>query len=86
MPDVPNWLAGSLTVAILVGFGVFFYPWLLNRRGGAAATAAITAVLAMLYFVFDRGSGSPALSAGFALLWAVAPLAVGVIVHRLQRR
>jgi hypothetical protein len=86
MPEVPNWLAGSLTVAILVGFGTLFYPWLLNRRGGVAAAAAITAVLAMLYFHFDRGSGSPGLSAGLALLWAVAPLAVGVIVHRLQRR
>lgn len=86
MPDAPVWLAGSLTVAILVGFGIFLYPWLLKQRGGAAATAAITAGLAMLYFYFDRGSGSPALSAGLALLLALAPLAVGVIVHRLQRR
>jgi hypothetical protein len=86
MPDVPNWLAGSFTVAVLVGFGIFLYPWLLKRRGGAAATAAITAALAVLYFVFDRGSGSPALSAGLALLWALAPVAAGVLVHRLQRR
>ncbi len=86
MPDLPNWLTGSLTAAILVGFGIFLYPWLLARRLGVAAVAALTVALALLYFFFDRGSGNPALSAGLALLWAVAPAIAGVIVHRLQRR
>ena len=86
MSAVPNWLAGSLTVAILVGFGIFLYPWLLGRRGGAAAVATITVALAALYFAFDRGSGNAMLSAALALLWAAAPVAAGVIVHRIQRR
>lgn len=86
MPDVPNWLAGSVTVAALVGFGIFLYPWLLKRRGGAAAVAAITAVLTLLFFWFDRGSGNAAASAAFALLWAAGPVVAGVIVYRLQRR
>jgi hypothetical protein len=86
MPDVPNWLAGSVTVAVLVGCGIFLYPWMLKRRGGAAAVAAITVAVALLYFLFDRGSGSAALSATLALVWALAPVLAGVIVHRLQRR
>jgi Ca2+/Na+ antiporter len=86
MPDVPNWLAGTMTVAFLVGCGIFLYPWLLKRRLGAAVVAAMTAVLALLYFYFDRGSGNAAASAAFALLWALAPLAAGVVVYRLQRR
>jgi len=86
MPEVPNGLAGSVTVVALIGFGVFLYPWLLKRRGGAAAVAAITAALTALFFWFDRGSGNSALSAAFALLWAAGPAAAGVIVYRLQRR
>lgn len=86
MPEVPNAVAGAVTIAALVGFGVFLYPWLLARRGGAVAVAAISAALAALFFLFDRGSGDPAASAAFALLWALAPAAVGLIVARLQRR
>lgn len=74
MPVVPNALAGAVTVVALVGGGVFFYPWLLGRRGGAIAVAAITAALTALFYYFDRGSGTA--SAAFALLWAAAPAAV----------
>jgi hypothetical protein len=82
---VPNWLAGTVTVAALVGFGIFLYPWLLKRRGGAAAVAAITVALAALFHFFDRGAdGGP--SAALALLWAAGPAAAGLLVHRLQRR
>jgi mannose/fructose/N-acetylgalactosamine-specific phosphotransferase system component IIC len=86
MLEVPNALAGAVTVVALVGGGIFLYPWLLTRRGGAIAMAAITAALAGLFFYFDRGSGNAAASAALALLWAAAPAAVGVIVFRLQRR
>ena len=70
----------------LVGGGIFLYPWLLARRGGAIAVAVITAALALLFFAFDRGSGNLTASAILALLWAAAPAAVGMIVFRLQRR
>ncbi len=86
MPAAPNWLAGSFTAAALVAFGIFVYPWLLGRRRGSTAVALITAALAVLYFYFDQGRGDALGSAVFALLWAAAPLLVGVIVHRLQRR
>ena len=86
MPEVPNALAGAATVAALVGGGIFLYPWLLGRRGGAIAVAAVTAALAALFFSFDRGGGNPTASAALALLWAAAPAAVGVLVFRLQRR
>ena len=84
MPEVPNALAGALTVVALVGGGIFLYPWLLARRGGAIAVTAITAALALLFFLFDRGSDNPAASAAFAVLWAAAPAAVGLLVRRLQ--
>ena len=86
MPEVPNALAGALTVVALVGGGIFLYPWLLARRGGAIQVAAITVALAALFFFFDRGSGNSTASAILALLWAAAPAAVGRIVYRLQRR
>ena len=86
MTAVPNSLAGAVTVIALVGGGIFLYPWLLARRGGAIAVAAITAALAALFFFFDRGSDNATASAAFALLWAAAPAAVGVLVFRLQRR
>ena len=86
MSAVPNWLAGSFTAAALVAFGIFLYPWLLGRRRGVAAVGLITTALAVLYFYFDLGSDDALVSAVFASLWAAAPLLVGVIVHRLQRR
>jgi hypothetical protein len=85
MAEVPNWLAGTATVAALVGFGIFLYPWLLARRYGAVAVTAGTAALTVLFFLFDSGSGDRVVSAALALLWAAAPAAVGVIVFRLQR-
>ncbi len=86
MIEVPNALAGTLTVAALVGLGIFVYPWLLARRGGAAVIAVATVALALLFYQFDRGSGaSTAVSAGFALLWALAPAITAVIVRRFMR-
>ncbi len=86
MPEVPNSLAGAVTVVALVSGGIFVYPWLLARRRGAIAVAAITAALAALFFFFDRSSGSATVSAAFALLWSAAPAAIGVLGFRLQRR
>lgn len=85
MAEVPNWLAGTITVAALVGFGIFVYPWLLAHRYGAVAVTANTAALSVLFFLFDSGSGDAAASAALALLWAAAPAAVGAVVFRLQR-
>ncbi|MFN9805561.1 MAG: hypothetical protein ACK56N_03905 [Betaproteobacteria bacterium] len=87
MDAIPQGLAGAVTLAALVGLGIFVYPWLLKQRGGGAWVAGITAVLALLFYAFDAGTGTSAtLSAVLALLWALAPVAVGVIVWRLGRR
>lgn len=86
MIEVPNALAGTVTIVALVALGIFVYPWLLARRGGAAATAIATLALALLFFQFDRASGAPtAVSAAFALLWALAPAITAVIVRRFSR-
>jgi hypothetical protein len=81
---IPTWLAGSVTVAALVGCGVFLFPCLLQRRGGALLVAAMTVALAALYLGFDRDDSSA--STVLTLLWAAAPAIVGAIVYRLQRR
>jgi len=40
-----------------------------------------------LFYVFDRRNDVPIpVSALLALLWAVAPVVAGIIVHRLQRK
>lgn len=86
MIGFPNGLAGSVTIACPVGLGIFGYPWLLKRNGGAILIGAITALLTLLFYAFDRGSNVPvATSILLALLWAVAPAIVGVLVFRMQR-
>jgi hypothetical protein len=86
MDAIPQGLAGAVTLAALVGLGIFVYPWLLKRRGGALWIAAATALLAPLFHSFDAFTGtSETLSAALALLWALAPVGVGVIVWRLTR-
>lgn len=86
MIDLPTWFGGAVTIALLIVLGIFVYPWLLKRRGGAVVVAAITALLALLYFAFDRASGiSTTASALLALTWAVAPVVAGAIVYRAQR-
>ena len=87
MIDFPTGLAGAVTIVAIVGLGIFVYPWLLRRSRGSAAIAGATAVLAVVFYAFDRSSGVPvAVSAALALLWALAPVAAGLIVHRLQKR
>jgi hypothetical protein len=86
MIEVPNALAGTVTIVALIALGIFVYPWLLARRGGIAAIVFATIALALLFYQFDRGSGAPtALSAAFALLWALAPAITAVIVRRFTR-
>ena len=83
---VPLWVAGSVTIAALVGLGVFVYPLWLQRPLGRVLAALATAALAALFHWFDGGrSADPALRVTLALLWALAPLMVGVIVARLGR-
>lgn len=84
---VATGLAGSLTILFLVGFGIFFYPWLLKRRGGLFVAVGLTGLLALLFYGFDAASGSrPGASVTLALVWALLPLLTGVIVKRLQTR
>lgn len=86
-PAVPTALAGAVTVAVLVGLGIFVYPWLLARRYGAAVIALVTLALAALFFYFDLGRGtSTPVSIALGVLWALAPLVAGLIVHRINRR
>jgi hypothetical protein len=81
---VPLWMAGSVTIAALVGLGVFVYPLWLRRPLGRVLAALATAALAVLFHWFDGGrTADPALRIGLALLWAFAPIVVGVIVARL---
>jgi hypothetical protein len=86
MIDFPNWLAGTVTIVALIGLGIFIYPWLLRLRGGVPAIGAITVILTFVFYVFDRSNDVPiAASALLAALWALAPVAAGVVVWRLSR-
>ena len=74
-------LAGTLTIAVLVGFGVFLYPWLLRRRGGALIVGAITVVLAVLFYYFDNPNSAESITSGvLAVVLAVLPVLTGLLV------
>lgn len=47
--------------------------------------ALLTGALTGLFFAFDAARGSPAVALPLAVMWAVAPAIVGVVVLRLQR-
>ena len=50
------------------------------------AIGAITVILTFVFYVFDRSNDVPiSASALLAALWALAPVAAGVIVWRLSR-
>jgi hypothetical protein len=78
-------IAGAITVIALVGLGIFVYPWLLTKRGGAWWIALSTAVLATAFYVFGRGPSSETTAALLGLLWAVLPVIAGVITRRVNR-
>jgi hypothetical protein len=87
MIDFPTPIAGTVTIVALIGLGIFVYPFLLKQRGGAGLVGASTVILMFLFYAFDSARDEPiALSAGLAVLWALAPVVAGTIVHRLSRR
>ena len=85
MNQIPISISGTISVALIVGLGIFVYPWLLAHRYGAWAVALMTLLLGMLFVVF-QGSAAGDASVVTAAAWALAPVIAGVIVHRLQRK
>jgi hypothetical protein len=81
-------LGGALTIIALVGLGIFAYPALLRRGwAGRITVAGSTLVLVGTFHYFDLAIGTRATTAVvFAVALALAPLAAGLIVYRLQRR
>lgn len=87
LDPVPLGLAGALTIAAIVGLGIFVYPLLLRRRGGIWWIGVVTVALAALFFLFDQQRGrSPTLSLLFAALWALVPAAAAWLADRLRRK
>lgn len=82
---IPLEVAGTVTVAALVGLGIFVYPWLLAKRGGALVVVLISIALAVAYFHFDRGRSSTAVAALLGLLWALLPVVAGIVTRRINR-
>ena len=77
-------VAGAITIALIVGLGIFVYPWLLAKRYGPWIVGLMTILLGALFVGF-QGSGSSAYSLAFAAGWALGPVIAGVIVYRIQR-
>jgi len=87
MIDFPTWLSGTVTIVALFGLGLFVYPYLLKQPGGAGLIGAFTVALTFLFYVFDSQRAEPIVtSALLGLLWALAPVAVALLVHRLTQR
>lgn len=82
---IPTALAGAITVAALVVLGIFVYPWLLSKRGGAVWVALITVALATTYYVFGRDTTSETTAALLGVLWAILPVIAGVITSRINK-
>lgn len=85
MNEIPTPIAGAITIALIVGLGVFAYPWLLTRRHGVWIVGSITLLLAALFIAF-QGSASSSDSMVLAAGWALGPVIAGVIVWRLGRK
>jgi hypothetical protein len=83
--DIPVTLAGTLTILFLVGFGLFLYPWLLSRRGGALMVGAATVVLIVLFYLFDQPSGVDTSTSGvLAIVLGLLPLITALLVKYAQ--
>ena len=85
--DVPVNISGSVTIFLLVVFGIFIYPWLLKRRVGALVVTVLTAALAVLYYVFDSSNGAEtATSTAVAIILALLPLGTALLVRHFKRK
>ena len=78
-------VAGAITIALIVGLGIFVYPWLLAQRYGSWIVGLMTILLGALFVSFQR-SGSSTYSLALAAGWALGPVIAGVIVRRIQRK
>ena len=85
MNGIPTPVAGAVTIALIVGLGIFVYPWLLTQRHGIWIVASITLILAALFVAF-QGTASSAYSVALAAGWALGPVIAGVVVWRLGRK
>lgn len=85
MNDVAAPVAGAVSIALIVGLGIFVYPWLLTQRFGTWIVALMTALLAALFIVF-QGSDSGTVSRIGAAAWSLGPVLAGVIVYRIQNK
>lgn len=77
--------AGAISIALIVGLGIFVYPWLLAQRHGVWIVALMTIVLGALFVVF-QGTQSSTASLVLTASWALAPVIAGVVVRRIQRK
>ncbi len=82
--ELSSQAAGAITIALIVGLGIFVYPWLLAQRYGAWIVGLTTILLGALFVGF-QGSGASAVSLALAAGWALGPVIAGVIVFRIQR-
>lgn len=79
-------LAGAISMALIVVLGIFVFPALLRHRGGWFASIGATLALAALFAWFQAQAGDHSRGALVAAaLCGGLPLAVGLIVRRLQR-
>ena len=78
-------VAGAITIALIVGLGIFVYPWLLAQRYGRWIVGLMTLMLGALFVVF-QGAASSAGWIALAAAWAFGPVIAGVIVWRIQRK
>ena len=83
--ELSDQVAGAITIALIVGLGIFVYPWLLAQRYGPWIVGLMTILLGVLFVSFE-GSSSSAYSLAFAAAWALGPVIAGVIVYRIQRK
>ena len=72
-------VAGAITIALIVGLGIFVYPWLLAKRYGPWIVGLMTILLGALFVGF-QGSRSSTSTLAFAAGWALGPVIACVIV------
>jgi hypothetical protein len=87
--ELPPQVAGAITIALIVGLGIFIYPWLLAQPYGRWIVGLMTALLGALFVAFQVGSSASSssfYSLALAAAWALGPVVAGVIVWRIQRK